>query len=122
MCVAATVDVLKNCPGGRAPAWAVVSALCECRIVMCVRVGCRQETSVGVLACCWVSGAARVLFPCGLAVCGCDFPGVSGGLWLCGVGVVCENCIVDASIFIFCVCLFFVCVFCVGRTVDALAC
>lgn len=54
-----------------------------------------------LLACCWVSGAARVLFPCD--------PGVSC-LCACvhgwgGWGVVCENCIVDASIFIFCVCV-----------------
>ena len=49
-------------------------------------------------------------------------------LWLfvCGV-VLCENCIVDASIFLFCVLVFIpVClcvrVFCYGRMVDALAC
>ena len=50
--------------------------------------------------------------------------------WLV-VGVVCENCIVDASILFFCLCVFFdclcvglfVCVFVVqGRMVDALAC
>ena len=46
----------------------------------------------------------------------------------CQVGVVlCENCIVDASIFLFCVLVFIpVClcvrVFCYGRMVDALAC
>ena len=52
---------------------------------------------------------------------------VCGGWWV--VGVVCENCIVDASILFFvCVCFdvcvgFFVCVFVVyGRMVDALAC
>ena len=49
--------------------------------------------------------------------------------WLVVVGVVCENCIVDASILFFvCVCFvlcvgLFVCVFVVlGRMVDALAC
>ena len=51
--------------------------------------------------------------------------------WLVVVGVVCENCIVDASILFFCLCVFFdclcvglfVCVFVVqGRMVDALAC
>ena len=48
--------------------------------------------------------------------------------WLVVVGVVCENCIVDASILFF-VCVCFVCVLgysCVfvvlGRMVDALAC
>ena len=52
----------------------------------------------------------------------------NGLLWLfvCGV-VLCENCIVDASIFLFCVLVFIpVClcvrVFCYGRMVDALAC
>ena len=68
---------------------------------------------------CWVSGAALVV-PVG--------PCVHGWLWLvvCGV-VLCENCIVDASIFLFCVLVFIpVClcvrVFCYGRMVDALAC
>ena len=55
---------------------------------------------------------------------------MSAGRWLwlvvCGV-VLCENCIVDASIFLFCVLVFIpVClcvrVFCYGRMVDALAC
>ena len=47
--------------------------------------------------------------------------------WLCVGVVLCENCIVDASIFLFCVLVFVpVClcvrVFCYGRMVDALAC
>ena len=47
--------------------------------------------------------------------------------WLCVGVVLCENCIVDASIFLFCVLVFIpVClcvrVFCYGRMVDALAC
>ena len=65
----------------------------------------RKQVFFGVLACCWVSGAAHsdhtVVCGCGCLVglhvndharyvlCGC-----------CGVGVLCENCIVDASIFL----------------------
>ena len=59
---------------------------------------------------------------------------VENGAWhghcvwpLCVLFVLCENCIVDASIFLFCVLVFIpVClcvrVFCYGRMVDALAC
>ena len=48
-------------------------------------------------------------------------------VWFCVGVVLCENCIVDASIFLFCVLVFIpVClcvrVFCYGRMVDALAC
>ena len=91
---------------------------------------------------CWVSGAAHGacalvrLFLCGVGVwCvgGCSWWLTACWLaWLCWlvvVGVVCENCIVDASILFFCLCVFclcvgfFVCVFVVqGRMVDALAC
>ena len=47
--------------------------------------------------------------------------------WLCVGVVLCENCIVDASIFLFVFwCLYLDClcvrVFCYGRMVDALAC
>ena len=57
----------------------------------------------GVLACCWVSGATLCV-PC------CGIPLLVDHLlwWLVFVGcVLCENCIVDASIFYslyFCVC------------------
>ena len=74
---------------------------------------------------CWVSGAAQV------SVCPCwalsREPAAVIVAWF-HVGVVlCENCIVDASIFLFCVLVFIpVClcvrVFCYGRMVDALAC
>ena len=58
---------------------------------------------------CWVSGAALVV-PVG--------PYVHGWLlvlWLfvCGV-VLCENCIVDASIFLFCVLVLFTLIVCVS--------
>ena len=89
---------------------------------------CSNEID-GVLACCWVSGATLCV-PC------CGIPLLVDHLlwWLAGVGcVLCENCIVDASI------LFFLCNFCLlsclqffvatvivvlcyGRMVDALAC
>ena len=80
-----------------------------------------RDKSVFVLVHCWVSGAALVV-PVGPS---CR---LVTWLWLvvCGV-VLCENCIVDASIFLFCVLVFIpVClcvrVFCYGRMVDALAC
>ena len=96
-----------------------------CATAWCVGFGgytAERDKSVFVLVHCWVSGAALVV-PVG--------PLLHGWLlvlWLfvCGV-VLCENCIVDASIFLFCVLVFIpVClcvrVFCYGRMVDALAC
>ena len=81
---------------------------------------------------CWVSGATHGA--CTVCVWVWLIPFVACHLLadrfvLVVVGVVCENCIVDASILFFvCVCFvlcvgFFVCVFVVqGRMVDALAC
>ena len=62
---------------------------------------------------CWVSGAAHGACTCfcvWVVVPGCDslLPAGCCG-WLVVVGVVCENCIVDASILFF-VCVCFVCV------------
>ena len=81
---------------------------------------------------CWVSGAAHGA--CARVCVWVVVPFVAHYLlagrvgWLVVVGVVCENCIVDASILFF-VCVCFVCVLgysCVfvvlGRMVDALAC
>ena len=96
--------------------------LCDRVVLGLVDTPVLRDKRVFVLVHCWVSGAALVV-PVG--------PYVHGWLqclWLfvCGV-VLCENCIVDASIFLFCVLVFIpVClcvrVFCYGRMVDALAC
>ena len=111
------------------------------RVKWCPRfvlVDARPKTVVVWLACCWVSGALtqgclcvfRVACMWLLMLCG----------WLC-VGVVCENWRVDASIDacacmpvatvfggvgvcvrVWCVSFCVLCVFLLGRTVDALAC
>ena len=59
---------------------------------------------------CWVSGAAQVVVcPCWALV------WTGGGCLLVRVGVVlCENCIVDASIFLFCVLVLFTLIVCVS--------
>ena len=61
---------------------------------------------IGALLGVW--GSTWCLRAC-LCVGGCSFCGSLFAGWSCGwlvvVGVVCENCIVDASIFIFCVCV-----------------
>ena len=89
---------------------------------------------LGLLVHCWVSGATHgACTVCGVGVVDPLWPVICFltvfcvGWWV--VGVVCENCIVDASILFFvCVCFvlcvgLFVCVFVVyGRMVDALAC
>lgn len=111
----------KNCPGGHTPAAMGWLLFCGVRVVV---FGLQAKC---VLVRCWVSGAARMCFvPCGFHVlhacvfCACV---------VCG-GVLCENCRVDASIFLFIFCLCFgvlylflsVMVVCYGRMVDALAC
>ncbi len=73
----------------------------------------RPAGEVGLEACCWGSGVSHV---CGGLVRCCV---VRVSVWR-GVRVVVENCIVDASIFIFC-CVTCCCASCVVRSVDALA-
>ena len=89
-------------------AWLVVTPVCV--------------TKEYALVHCWVSGAAQ-----GCSCWALMLAGRVGCGWLCVGVVLCENCIVDASIFLFCVLVFIpVClcvrVFCYGRMVDALAC
>ena len=61
---------------------------------------------------CWVSGAAQVsVCPCWAP---CREPAAVVTAWF-HVGVVlCENCIVDASIFLFCVLVLFTLIVCVS--------
>lgn len=66
----------------------------------------KQIISVGCLVRCWVSGAICVLFLF-LAWCAATVVVVAGGL-----GVLCENCIVDASNFFHLYFLFSVLVLC----------
>lgn len=66
----------------------------------------KQINSVGCLVRCWVSGAICVLFR-DLAVCAACVCG-----WCVWLGVLCENCIVDASNFFHLYFLFSVLVLC----------
>ena len=107
---------------GVGAAWMVVLVLRGgCAFAWCWWVDRLRDGSM--LVRCWVSGAALVC-PWALLFTGvhcCVFR------WWGGV-VLCENCIVDASIFLFLcfgvICLDCLCVrvFCYGRMVDALAC
>ena len=70
---------------------------------------------LGVWGSTWCLRIVRTLF-CGCVVCGwlflvayCLLAGMVV-CWLVVVGVVCENCIVDASILFFCLCVFCLCV------------
>ena len=58
----------------------------------------RRFESIGALLGVWGSMWLFLLGPCMDQSCGCG--------WLCVGVVLCENCIVDASIFLFCVLVF----------------
>ena len=60
-----------------------------------------RDKRVNVLVHCWVSGAAQ-----GCSCWALMLAGRLGCGWLCVGVVLCENCIVDASIFLFCVLVF----------------
>ena len=99
-----------NLPGGDTPSghgctvWMVVRLACDgCAAAWCLVGGCiwLRDKRVFMLVHCWVSGAAL-----GCSCWALMLAGRVGCGWLCVGVVLCENCIVDASIFLFCVLVF----------------